>query len=790
MKLFRAAVLSISLPQWSVGHVTTEVIAAKPALHADGNYVGEKVFISKSSTENRDYPTEDSKASPDNMIFGSSSGVTKGFKETRSKKFDLVSQSIIGRKLDLMSQLSEAFPKDNGTGRDLAEDEGDDYGGHGDEEIHVEYDELYNVLVFLLAVFVAGQISIRFGLPSLVGEIIAGFLLGPELVSNFLSSYKQALVLFGDIGLIMLVLEAGIDVDVPQLRVTGTKAVMIALTGTCLPILIGGGLALIKVDTYGEAFSVGASFAPTSLGVALQALTAGHVHNTPVGGLIVASCIIDDILALLLYTQLDSVDPTKDPSAWDIVAPILSSFGFLIGLGYLSLTYIPTMIKEKLLRDDYSPQKLDCIVLGIMFTLVFAYMPMLQYTKASYLMGVFLAGLTFSQIESAHETFAHNMEEVMAWLLRIFFAATIGFQVPISDISDPEVILWTFIFLIPVISKSLLGFFVPRFDEKQLADFPFNPRTRDAMITGMAMTCRGEFSFIIASKAKDLNLMDDKMYASISFAALLSAIVSPFLLLRTIKYYSDLNEKHYETRLLPLANGETDAPIPLFLNIQTLTKVTWGVQEQIKKAIHDLGLVVIDYRSWQPRGFEASVVTEVFVQDTEMDQYTSAQDKEIDEHEVMVEKRMTELKEAIKEAIKQGGDTTVVVHQWEPQMNVGDDGPELSLKECAVKELDRHQVTDTRVGSIGSVTTASRRSRISRASLFGQNIWENPRVSHEMTQSFHFPQAENGVHDDDFEEPRTVNVRRHISRAGMRRRSVTAPGNPVELSQRLGGFMR
>mmetsp|Transcript_24521 Transcript_24521/g.37840 ORF Transcript_24521/g.37840 Transcript_24521/m.37840 type:complete len:193 (+) Transcript_24521:196-774(+) len=174
MKLFRAAVLSISLPQWSVGHVTTEVIAAKPALHADGNYVGEKVFISKSSTENRDYPTEDSKASPDNMIFGSSSGVTKGFKETRSKKFDLVSQSIIGRKLDLMSQLSEAFPKDNGTGRDLAEDEGDDYGGHGDEEIHVEYDELYNVLVFLLAVFVAGQISIRFGLVGIVSIMEEG----------------------------------------------------------------------------------------------------------------------------------------------------------------------------------------------------------------------------------------------------------------------------------------------------------------------------------------------------------------------------------------------------------------------------------------------------------------------------------------------------------------------------------------------------------------------------------------------------------------------------------------
>lgn len=80
--------------------------------------------------------------------------------------------------------------------------------------------------------------------------------MGPELDPSFLGSYTQSLVLFGDIGLIMLVLEAGIDVDVQQLQVTGTKAVMIALTGTCLPILIGGGLASTKVNGFGEIFSM------------------------------------------------------------------------------------------------------------------------------------------------------------------------------------------------------------------------------------------------------------------------------------------------------------------------------------------------------------------------------------------------------------------------------------------------------------------------------------------------------------------------------------------------------
>ena len=107
--------------------------------------------------------------------------------------------------------------------------------------VEVPYEDLYRVLIFLGVVFIAGQVAERLGMPSLVGEIIVGFLLGPPL-ADFVP-YAEAIVLFGDIGLILLILEAGIDIDVVQLKVTGIRAFLMAVTGSVVPLAIGFGVA-------------------------------------------------------------------------------------------------------------------------------------------------------------------------------------------------------------------------------------------------------------------------------------------------------------------------------------------------------------------------------------------------------------------------------------------------------------------------------------------------------------------------------------------------------------------
>jgi len=384
-------------------------------------------------------------------------------------------------------------------------------GGHGGEDsmvVHVTYEQIYAILVFLITATALGIVTSKLGMPALVGEIITGFLLGPPLVGFV--PYPEALVLVGEIGLIMLLLEAGVELDVAQLRETGARALGIGITGTILPLAVGMGLAIASDVNIGikSALAVGASFSPTSLGVAASALKQGKMLDTPVGQLIVSSCVVDDILALILLSMFQ-VLVEDDPPIVSYFIPFISSIGFLIVLGGSAVTWLPTFIQDKVLKK-LPEQYRDLTMFSIMTAMLLAYLPLLNYTKSSYLTGAFLAGATFSQIESAHHAFIEKTHQLMTWLLRVFFAASIGFQVPVKLFSDPYVIGWGFILYCCVLAKIPLMLYVPQFEDvKEGASY--NPFLRDRLITGLAMTCRGEFSFIIAAFALGKNLISEQI---------------------------------------------------------------------------------------------------------------------------------------------------------------------------------------------------------------------------------------------------------------------------------------
>ena len=258
-----------------------------------------------------------------------------------------------------------------------------------DMVVHVTYEDIYAILVFLIVAMAMGIITSKLGMPALVGEIITGFLLGPPL-ANFVP-FPEAMVLVGEIGLIMLLLEAGVELDVAQLRETGARAIGIALTGTVIPLGIGMGLAMASGGaTIKSALAVGASFSPTSLGVAASALKSGKMLDTPVGQLIVAACVFDDILALIILSMFQ-VLVQDNPPIIQYFIPIFSSFGFLILLGGSAVTWMPRFIDDKILKRCNESYR-ELVMFSLMTLMLLAYLPLLNYTKASYLMGAILAG--------------------------------------------------------------------------------------------------------------------------------------------------------------------------------------------------------------------------------------------------------------------------------------------------------------------------------------------------------------------------------------------------------------
>ena len=99
----------------------------------------------------------------------------------------------------------------------------------------VSMPDLYHSIVFFAAIYAAGVLSAKvLKMPALVGEIFCGILLGPNLL-QFVPN-PEAFVMLGEIGLILLVLEAGIDIDLTTLKLIGARGVVIALVGTFLPV--------------------------------------------------------------------------------------------------------------------------------------------------------------------------------------------------------------------------------------------------------------------------------------------------------------------------------------------------------------------------------------------------------------------------------------------------------------------------------------------------------------------------------------------------------------------------
>lgn len=101
----------------------------------------------------------------------------------------------------------------------------------------------------------------------------------------------------------------------------------------------------------------------------------------------------------------------------------------------------------------------------LMFIFLFAMMPATYYAKTSYLMGAFLSGLVFCSKNDVKAHYTSQFKRILQWLMRIFFAASIGFQVPIRNFADGRVIAYGFLYTLALTGKFAVGFMTPNFNK-------------------------------------------------------------------------------------------------------------------------------------------------------------------------------------------------------------------------------------------------------------------------------------------------------------------------------------
>ena len=131
----------------------------------------------------------------------------------------------------------------------------------------------------------------------------------------------------------------------------------------------------------------------------MNILQQGKLVNTPVGQLIISAAVIDDMIALIILSQLKALSGPVQVT--ELVVPIVSAFLFLGLGGYLAIAWAPTLF-EMLILKRVKKENRGQAELGIMLTLLIVLMPATYYAKASFLMGAFLAGLSFCKSHGIH----------------------------------------------------------------------------------------------------------------------------------------------------------------------------------------------------------------------------------------------------------------------------------------------------------------------------------------------------------------------------------------------------
>eukprot|EP01060_Flectonema_neradi_P014034 TRINITY_DN20752_c0_g1_i1.p1 TRINITY_DN20752_c0_g1~~TRINITY_DN20752_c0_g1_i1.p1 ORF type:complete len:426 (+),score=73.66 TRINITY_DN20752_c0_g1_i1:81-1358(+) len=390
----------------------------------------------------------------------------------------------------------------------------------------VAFSNEISLIGFISLLWVIDKGCQQIGVSPLVGNLLTGIVMGPALLD--VVPYPDAMKLIGKIGVLLLIVDGTLSIDLEQVKKIGLRALTAAALGVAGPVGLSMLFVLVIFDRpWKTGLSTGAAIAPTSLGFSAKMLQEAKVLTTPLGQLICVAAVMDDVISLCLLSEIKALD---DITAWGMIQPIVASIGSIVVGAILAITlpkYIPTLLSKLPLTGTRRRYFLVFIILGLSSLLAF----LSAYAGSSDLLGAFCGAIPFSGFVDFTEAWQQSqMSPLINWGTRLFFSATIGFGVPKVETGDGGLLsaeaIWKGITLgiCGLLGKMLVG---------MLAS-PFT--VRNYLIFGWAMQGRGEFSFILADEAaeEDLFHKDSADHPSVIWALLICCIATPIAFKRVL----------------------------------------------------------------------------------------------------------------------------------------------------------------------------------------------------------------------------------------------------------------
>jgi len=377
-----------------------------------------------------------------------------------------------------------------------------------------------DLAIILVSAKILGLLARKMKVPQVVGEIVAGLLIGPSVLG--LVGQTSFLTQMAEIGVILLMFSAGLGTNLKNMIKTGPFACLVAVCGVAVPLILGTllymlfyGFAAVGSPHFYKAVFIGVILTATSVSITVQTLSELGKLKSKLGTAIVSAAIIDDVIGIMVLTVVIGIGANTSGASAGILSVIMRSLLFFVFSGVLGYACYKLF---KALNKKYShTQRIP--IFGLALCMFMAYAAE-KYFGVADVTGAFVAGIILCNINDAE--YIERKMAINSYILfgPVFFAG-IGLKTDIHGISGTIVLFSICFVLVALVSKIIGCGLVSR-----ICKYSW----RDSLIVGVGMMTRGEVALIVAQKGLSVGLLDPIYFTPVIILIIVSSILTPIFL--------------------------------------------------------------------------------------------------------------------------------------------------------------------------------------------------------------------------------------------------------------------
>lgn len=376
---------------------------------------------------------------------------------------------------------------------------------------------ILHLAIIYLAARLMGEVAVRLRQSSVLGELLAGVLVGGSVLGWI--EQTEVLKLLGDVGVMLLLFEVGLESDLQSFLKVGWSAALVAVIGVITPFALGYGVAVLLHLSPLQAIFLGATLTATSVAITARVFQEMGRLDSPEGQMILGAAVLDDILGLVILSVVVAMAESGTVSWWRVGATAGAAVVFLAAAIVLGVRYAHLFTRVV----DNMKTRGRLIIAATTFALLAGYAA--ESVGVAAIVGAFAAGLILARTEHQARV-SEKLRPVADVFVPIFFVM-VGVAVDLSRLNPSHAANWPVLGLAGALTVAAIA-------GKLVSGWGAMGPSVNRLAIGVGMLPRGEVGLIFAGVGLSHQIIAPGEYSALLLVIVLTTFLAPILLKRVL----------------------------------------------------------------------------------------------------------------------------------------------------------------------------------------------------------------------------------------------------------------